>query len=120
MKGMVALSGAFHVLLAMLALAVSSLRGPGLRLEPVAVVDLVGGGEFRQAASAPPGPPPAPAATEKSPPAKKAGKAEPPPPKGKAARKPAPTASPEEFMEECEKVGQAYKILRAGERWSGQ
>ena len=30
------------------------------------------------------------------------------------------TASPEQFMAECERVGQPYKILRAGERWSGQ
>jgi L-ascorbate metabolism protein UlaG (beta-lactamase superfamily) len=30
------------------------------------------------------------------------------------------TASPEEFMAECEKVGQPYKILRSGDRWSGQ
>jgi colicin import membrane protein len=96
MKGMIALSGVFHVLLAVLAFALSTLRGPGFRLEPVAVVDLVGGGEFRRAASAPPGPPPAPAKPEKAPPARKAGKAE-APPKGKAAKKPAPSASPEEF-----------------------
>jgi len=28
------------------------------------------------------------------------------------------TASPEEFVRECEKLGQSYRILRAGERWS--
>jgi L-ascorbate metabolism protein UlaG (beta-lactamase superfamily) len=27
------------------------------------------------------------------------------------------TASPEQFMAECERLGQAYKVLRAGERW---
>lgn len=96
MKGMIALSGAFHVLLAVLAFAVSTLRGPVFRMEPVAIVDLVGGGEFRQAESAPPGPPPAPAKPERAPPARKAGKAQ-APPKGKAARKSAPAASPEEF-----------------------
>jgi colicin import membrane protein len=97
MKGMIALSGAFHVLLAVLAFAVPGLRGPGFRLEPVAVVDLVGGGEFRQAERAAPGPPAAPAKAEKPPPAKKAGKAEAAPPKGKAAKKAASAASPEEF-----------------------
>ena len=30
------------------------------------------------------------------------------------------TASPEDFMTECERLGQPYKVLRAGERWSIQ
>jgi L-ascorbate metabolism protein UlaG (beta-lactamase superfamily) len=30
------------------------------------------------------------------------------------------TASPQEFMTECERLGQPYKVLRAGERWSTQ
>jgi L-ascorbate metabolism protein UlaG (beta-lactamase superfamily) len=29
------------------------------------------------------------------------------------------TASPAEFVAECERLGQPYKVLRAGERWSG-
>jgi colicin import membrane protein len=94
---MIALSGAFHVLLAVLALTVSALRGPVFRLEPVAVVDLVGGGEFRQAEGKAPGPPPAPAKPEKAPPARKAGKAEKAPPKGKAAKKSGPVAAPEDY-----------------------
>jgi L-ascorbate metabolism protein UlaG (beta-lactamase superfamily) len=28
------------------------------------------------------------------------------------------TASPEEFVAECERLGQAYRVLRCGERWS--
>jgi colicin import membrane protein len=94
---MIALSGAFHVLLAVLALAVSTLRGPVFRLEPVAVVDLVGGGEFRQAAAKVPGPAPAPAKAEMAPAARMAGKAEKVPPKGKAAKKPLPAAAPEDY-----------------------
>jgi TonB family protein len=97
LKGMVALSGAFHVLLAVLALGVSALRGPAFRLEPVAVVDLVGGREFRQAETKAAGPPPATAKPEKAPPASKAGKAEKAPPRGKAAKKSLPTAAPEDY-----------------------
>ncbi len=55
---MLALSGAAHLVLAIAALAVLPLFGTPLRLEPVAVVDLIGGGEFRQEASMPPGPTP--------------------------------------------------------------
>jgi TonB family protein len=65
----------------------------------VAVVDLIGGGEFRREAAKPPEPPPAPAIKEKAPPARKAGKAASPPPatKGKAPRKAVPVAAPDEF-----------------------
>jgi colicin import membrane protein len=56
---MLALSGAAHLVLVIAALAVPPLFGTPLRLEPVAVVDLIGGGEFRQEAGKPPGPTPA-------------------------------------------------------------
>lgn len=56
---MLALSGAAHLVLAIAALAVPPLFGTPLRLEPVAVVDLIGGGEFREEAGKSPGPPPA-------------------------------------------------------------
>jgi len=105
---MVAFSGAFHVLLAVVAFAVSAMRGPGLRMEPVAVVDLVGGGEFREAESKGTGPPPAPAKKEKSPPARVPGKAEKAPPKGKAAKaaakKSAPVAAPDEYTSSRKKA----------------
>ena len=106
---MIVVSGVFHVLLAVLALAVSAFRGSPIRLEPVAVVDLVGGGEFRQPVTTAPGPPPAPAKPEKAPPERKGGKAEkvPPerktgktekaPPKTKSAKKSPPVAAPEEY-----------------------
>jgi len=94
---MIVLSGAFHVLLAVLSLAVAAFRGPAFRLEPVAVVDLVGGGEFRQPETKAPGPAPAAAKPEKAQPARKAGKTEKAPPKGKAAKKSTPVAAPEDY-----------------------
>ncbi len=98
---MLALSGAAHVALVIAALTVPNLFGTSLRLEPVAVVDLVGGGEFRREAAKPPGPPPAPAKKEKAPPARKAAKAKisPPAAKEKAPKKavPVPVAAPDEF-----------------------
>ncbi|MEK6696782.1 MAG: cell envelope integrity protein TolA, partial [Candidatus Deferrimicrobiota bacterium] len=99
LRTMLALSGAAHLLLAIAALAVPSLFGTPLRLEPVAVVDLIGGGEFRREAGKSPGPPPAPAKKEKAPPARKAGKAEKTPPatKGKAPKKAVAVAAPDEF-----------------------
>ncbi|MFA5807631.1 MAG: energy transducer TonB [bacterium] len=99
LRTMLALSGAAHLLLAIAALAVPPLFGTPLRLEPVAVVDLIGGGEFRREAGKSPGPPPAPAKKEKAPPARKAGKAEKTPPatKGKAPKKAVPVAAPDEF-----------------------
>ena len=55
---MLALSGAAHLGLTIVALVVLPLFGTPLRLEPVAVVDLVGGGEFRREEAKPPGPAP--------------------------------------------------------------
>jgi colicin import membrane protein len=89
---MIVLSGAFHVALAILAFAASFLHGPSFRLEPVAVVDLVGGGEFREAEGRSPGAAPKPVRREKAPPPKKAARA----PKA-AAMKPAPAARPEDY-----------------------
>jgi TonB family protein len=56
LRAMLALSAAAHVALAIAALAVSLLSGTPPRLEPVAVVDLIGGGEFRREAAIPPAP----------------------------------------------------------------
>ena len=53
---MLALSAAAHMALAIAALVAPPLFGTPLRLEPVAVVDLIGGGEFRQEAGKPPAP----------------------------------------------------------------
>jgi colicin import membrane protein len=87
---MLALSGAAHLLLAIAALAVPPRFGIPLRLEPVAVVDLIGGGEFRREAVNPP----TPAAVENGKPEPRGRKASAPPPatRGKAAK-----AAPGEF-----------------------
>jgi TonB family protein len=69
---------AAHLILAIAALAVPPLMGTPLRLEPVAVVDLIGGGEFRREAAVPPG----------RPPARETGK---PAPRGRTASMPPPT-----------------------------
>jgi colicin import membrane protein len=53
---MLAFSAAGHVALAIVALTVPPLLGTPPRLEPVAVVDLIGGGEFRQEAAKPAAP----------------------------------------------------------------
>ena len=53
---MLALSAAAHMALVIAALAVPSLLGTPLRLEPVAIVDLIGGGEFPQETRTPPTP----------------------------------------------------------------
>ena len=58
LRTMLALSAAAHTALAIVALVAPPLFGTPLRLEPVAVVDLIGGREFRQEAGKPPGPPP--------------------------------------------------------------
>ncbi|MEW6719984.1 MAG: hypothetical protein AB1346_06010, partial [Thermodesulfobacteriota bacterium] len=60
---MIAVSAVFHLLVGFLALTAVSLHKNPLRLEPVAVVSLVGGGEFR---AEPPAPGP-PAAKEEAP-----------------------------------------------------
>ncbi|MHB1025845.1 MAG: energy transducer TonB [Desulfobacteria bacterium] len=56
LRTMLALSAAAHIALAIAALAVPSLLGTPLRLEPVAVVDLIGGGEFDRETKKPPTP----------------------------------------------------------------
>ena len=56
LRTMLAFSAAAHMALAIAALAVPTLLGTPLRLEPVAIVDLIGGGEFRQETSTPPTP----------------------------------------------------------------
>lgn len=62
---MLALSAAAHMALAIAALVAPPLFGTPLRLEPVAVVDLIGGGEFREETTKAP----APAAREEEKPA---------------------------------------------------
>jgi colicin import membrane protein len=99
---MLALSGVAHVGLVILALAFPSLFSTPVRLEPVAVVDLVGGGEFQRDLGKAPGPPPRPA-REEEPPKEAKASTPPPAPRGKTAKAPparkgsAPPAEPDGF-----------------------
>ena len=77
----IALSAAAHVALVIAAVVAAPLFGTPLRLEPVAVVDLIGGGEFRREAVKPP----APAAREDEKPAPPA-PTRPPAKRGKRAK----------------------------------
>src|SRR5512140_2199766 len=88
---MLAISMAAHMALAVAALAVPSLLGTPLRLEPVAVVDLIGGGEFERETTKPP----TPAASESRKPAPRARteSTRPPATRGKVAK-----AAPEDFV----------------------
>jgi len=102
---MLALSGAAHLLLAFAALAVSPLFRNPLRLEPVAVVDLVGGGEFRREAGKAPGP---------APPAREIVK---PAPRGRTASTPPPAthgrrakAAPDEFAPSMRQAADAASL----------
>jgi TonB family protein len=85
---MLALSAAAHMALAIVALVAPPLFGTPLRLEPVAVVDLIGGGEFRQEA----GKSPAPIAREDEKPAPPA-PTRPPARRGKRAK-----TAPDDFV----------------------
>ncbi len=108
LRGMLALSVAVHLLVGILALTVASLQGTDIRLEPVTVVNLVGGGELPREAMEKPGPP---KAVEKAPPPprEKAPEKAPVPP-AKAATKPLPkkrspeVAAPEEFTDSTKRV----------------
>jgi TonB family protein len=103
---MLALSGVFHLLLGILALTVTSLQGTPIRLEPVAVVNLVGGGELPREPVEKPGPP---KAVEAPPPKEKVAEKIPAPP-AKAAKKAPPkkrapaVAAPEEFTTSKKRV----------------
>jgi len=83
---MLALSVAAHLVLAVAGLVVLPLFGTPLRLEPVAVVDLIGGGEFRQEAGKPPGPAPPARENEKPAPRGRTASAHPPETRGKGAK----------------------------------
>jgi len=109
---MIVLSGAFHLLLAIVALTLGAFQGTAIRLEPVAVVNLVGGADFRPRAPEPPAPPkaaPQPPAEPAPPPKKKAAE-KPPAPPPKPVKKPEPkkrapeVAAPDEFTTSKKRV----------------
>jgi colicin import membrane protein len=99
---MVALSGAAHLVLAIVALVVSPMFATRIRLEPVAVVDLIGGGEFHREEGKPPGP--APPAVEKEKPAPK-GKTPPAPPPARSRKE--AKAAPDDFAASKQKAAVA-------------
>ena len=86
LRPMLALSAAAHMALVIAALVVSPLFRNPIHLEPVAVVDLIGGGEFRREAVKPQGPAPPAAESEKPPPRSRTASAPPPAKRGKAAK----------------------------------
>ncbi|MBP2678205.1 MAG: tolA protein, partial [Deltaproteobacteria bacterium] len=83
--------------------AFPSLFGTPVRLEPVAVVDLIGGGEFLRDAEKGPVSPPQPAREKEEPPKEAKAPKIPPAPRGKTAKSPparkggAPAAEPDAF-----------------------
>ena len=89
---MLALSGAAHLVLAIAVLAVPPLSRTPPRLEPVTVVDLIGGGEFRQEAGKLPGPAPAASENEKPAPGGRTASTPPPARSRKGTAKAAPDA----------------------------
>ncbi len=108
---MIALSGVFHLLLGFIALTVSSLQRTPIRLEPVAVVNLVGGGEFSRDKEEKPGPPKAEAPAQIPPSRKQEESPKPPPPPRKVAAEKAPVkkkapevAAPGEFSTSKQRV----------------
>lgn len=103
LRTMLALSAAAHMALAIAALAVPSLLGTPPRLEPVAVVDLIGGGEFRQE----PRTPPTPDAGESGKPAARERTASTPPP---AKRGKEPKAAAEEFVPSKRRAADAASL----------
>jgi len=102
---MLALSGAAHLLLTIVALAVSPLFGTPLRLEPVAVVDLIGGGEFRQEAGKPPEPTQAAREAVEPAPRERTASAHPP-----VKREKAPKAAPEDFVPAKQRAADAAAL----------
>jgi colicin import membrane protein len=86
---MFGLSAAVHLALAVAVLVIPPMSRAPLRIEPVAVVDLIGGGEFRQETAKPPAP--APVAREEEKPAPREG--EKPAPRGRTEPTPPPARS---------------------------
>ena len=107
---MLALSVAAHMALAIVALVAPPLFGTPLRLEPVAVVDLIGGGEFRREA----GKPPAPTAREDEKPASRDRTASAHPP---AKREKAPKAAPEDFVPAKQRAADAAALSERPSIW---
>jgi TolA protein len=102
---MLALSVAAHMALAIVALVAPPLLGTPLRLEPVAVVDLIGGGEFRQEAGKPPAPTQAARETVEPAPRERTASAHPP-----AKREKSPKAAPDDFVPAKQRAADAASL----------
>jgi len=100
LRTMLALSVGAHMALVIAALAVPSLLGTPLRLEPVAVVDLIGGGELDRETTNPP----APAAKEEGKPAPPA----PTPPPVRRGKK--EKAAPDDFVSSKRRAADASSL----------
>ena len=102
---MLALSVAAHMALVIVALTVSPLLGTPLRLEPVAVVDLIGGGEFRRETAK--SPEPTQAARENEKPAPRDRTASTPPP---AKRRKKAKVAPDDFVPSKRRAADAASL----------
>jgi len=102
---MLALSVAAHMALAIGGLVVFPRFMTPLRLEPVAVVDLIGGGEFRQEAGKPPEPTQAARETVEPAPRERTASAHPP-----VKREKAPKAAPDDFVPAKQRAADAAAL----------
>ena len=105
LRALIALSAMAHLALVVAALAVGPLLGIPLRLEPVAVVDLIGGGEFRQETAKPPEPTQATRETVEPAPRDRKASAHPP-----AKREKAPKAASDDFVAAKQRVADAAAL----------
>lgn len=102
---MLALSVAAHMALVIGGLVVFPWFGTPLRLEPVAVVDLIGGGEFRQEAGKPPEPTQAARETVEPAPRERTASAHPP-----VKREKAPKAAPDDYVPAKQRAADAAAL----------
>jgi TonB family protein len=109
---MLALSVAAHMALAIGGLVVFPWFGSPLRLEPVAVVDLIGGGEFRQEAEKPPEPPQAARETVEPAPKERTASAPPPAKREKAPKAPDYSVSAKQRAADAAALSERLRKMR--------
>jgi colicin import membrane protein len=102
---MLALSGFAHVGVVIVALVFPSMLGTPVRLEPVAVVDLIGGGEFRREPVKPPEPAQGDREDVKPAPRERTASTHPPAKRGKA-----PKAAPDDFVPSKRRAADAASL----------
>jgi colicin import membrane protein len=109
---MLALSVAAHLVLAIAGLVVLPLFGTPLRLEPVAVVDLIGGGEFREEATKPRGQAPISRESEKPAPRDRTPSTRPPPSRKRAKAAPDAVAPPKRQAADTASLNERLRKMR--------